>query len=119
MPSSDYIRTFDSRSMDDVPRVGGKTASLGELYNLLKGAPVSVPAGFAVTAQAYRDALTDACAWAQLSALMEGFDIADVVGGSMDAFLVDLLLRLNAAADEVARSNEWAREGGAVLLLEF
>ena len=79
MPSSDYIRTFDSRSMDDVPRVGGKTASLGELYNLLKGAPVSVPAGFAVTAQAYRDALTDACAWAQLSALMEGFDIADVV----------------------------------------
>lgn len=40
----------------------------------------------------------------RMRAELEYLDIADVVGDPMDAFLVDLLLRLNAAADEVARS---------------
>jgi len=78
MPSADYIRSFESLSMGDVPIVGGKTASLGELCKLLRDGDVRVPVGFAVTASAYRDALAEAGAWPKLTTLMSGFDVADV-----------------------------------------
>jgi pyruvate,water dikinase len=39
----------------DVPRVGGKNASLGEMIRALSGAGVRVPPGFATTAEAFRD----------------------------------------------------------------
>ena len=42
----------------DVPEVGGKNASLGELYSELAHEGIRVPNGFAVTADAYREALT-------------------------------------------------------------
>ena len=45
--------------MHDVERVGGKNASLGELYSALSGQGIKVPNGFVLTAQAYRDALTE------------------------------------------------------------
>ena len=49
---------LDELSIDDVPSVGGKNASLGELVRKLGGAGVRVPQGFATTAQAFRDFLT-------------------------------------------------------------
>lgn len=73
-----YIRPFDSLGLADVPLVGGKTASLGELRGLLGSGPITVPDGFAVTADAYRDALTDADAWPQLTALLADFNPSDV-----------------------------------------
>jgi len=48
-----FIRWFDEITLDDVPRVGGKTASLGEMYRELRPLGVSVPNGFAITAEAY------------------------------------------------------------------
>ncbi len=48
-----YIRRFSELSNDDVPMVGGKNASLGEMYNTLSTAGVRVPNGFATTAEAY------------------------------------------------------------------
>ena len=52
-----HIRWFSQIGLDGVPEVGGKTASLGELYSMLGPRGVRVPDGFAVTAGAYRDAL--------------------------------------------------------------
>jgi pyruvate,water dikinase len=52
---STFIRWFSDIGLGDVPRVGGKNASLGEMYRSLSGAGVRVPNGFAVTADAYRD----------------------------------------------------------------
>jgi pyruvate, water dikinase len=49
-----FIRWFDNIGLGDVPFVGGKNASLGELYRKLSGAGVRVPNGFAITAEAYR-----------------------------------------------------------------
>ncbi|MBA3055669.1 MAG: phosphoenolpyruvate synthase [Sphingomonadales bacterium] len=46
---------FDELAIADVPTVGGKNASLGELLRELKSAGVRVPNGFATTAQAYRE----------------------------------------------------------------
>lgn len=48
-----YCIPFADIELDDIPRVGGKTASLGELVRALASAGVRVPGGFAVTADAY------------------------------------------------------------------
>lgn len=52
--ASAFIRWFSEIGLGDVPLVGGKNASLGELYRRLSGAGVRVPNGFAITAEAYR-----------------------------------------------------------------
>jgi pyruvate,water dikinase len=52
---SDYVIPFEQLGMDDVDRVGGKNASLGEMISNLANAGVSVPGGFATTAHAYRE----------------------------------------------------------------
>ena len=49
-----FILTFDEVGLADVPRVGGKNASLGELRRSLGAAGVRVPPGFAVTADGHR-----------------------------------------------------------------
>jgi len=51
---SRFIRWFDEISIADVQLVGGKNASLGEMYRELSGAGIKIPNGFAVTAHAYR-----------------------------------------------------------------
>ena len=48
-----YIRTFSEIGIGDVPFVGGKNASLGEMYQSLIHQGIRVPNGFAVTAEAY------------------------------------------------------------------
>jgi pyruvate,water dikinase len=69
-----YIRWFEELRLEDVPLVGGKNASLGEMYRELTGQGVRVPNGFAVTAQAFRDALAAAGAWDELHGLLDGLD---------------------------------------------
>jgi pyruvate, water dikinase len=73
-----YIRWFETIRLEDVPLVGGKNASLGELYCELGEAGVKIPNGFALTVAAYADALTSAKAWASLHALLDDLDITDV-----------------------------------------
>ncbi len=51
-----YVLRFDEVGKDNIPQVGGKGANLGEMV----GAGLPVPPGFCVTAQAYRDFLTEA-----------------------------------------------------------
>jgi pyruvate,water dikinase len=76
--SPDYIRWFESLRNSDVPLVGGKNASLGELYSCLASEGVRVPNGFALTAESYRAALTEAKAWDRLHELLDGLDVTDV-----------------------------------------
>lgn len=52
-----YIRWFKDLGMHDVPVVGGKNASLGEMISNLANAGISVPDGFATTADAFREHL--------------------------------------------------------------
>ncbi len=73
-----YIRWFADLRMKDVPLVGGKTASLGELYSTLSADHILVPNGFAVTADAYREAMTEAHAWDKLHHLLADLDKNDV-----------------------------------------
>lgn len=71
---SQYIRSFLELGLNDVGLVGGKTASLGELYSTLASEGVAVPNGFAVTADAYRDALSQHGVAEQLHLLLDGLD---------------------------------------------
>jgi len=80
MQSQDYVRWFDSIRLGDVAVVGGKNASLGELYVGLSARGVRVPNGFALTAQAYRDALTAVGAWEELHKLLDHLDKRNVAG---------------------------------------
>ena len=75
---SSYVRWFKDLRLSDVPLVGGKNASLGELYSGLAAAGVRVPNGFALTAEAYREALTAADAWHELRSLLFSFDYHNV-----------------------------------------
>ena len=50
---SKFIKFFNETNIKDVPQVGGKNASLGEMYKKLAGQGIKVPNGFATTAKAY------------------------------------------------------------------
>jgi len=54
------ILWFDEITIDDVPLVGGKNASLGEMYQRLTSQGVNIPGGFAITAYAYRYLIKEA-----------------------------------------------------------
>ncbi len=55
--SSEWVKRFEEVGMRDIPLVGGKNASLGEMTQNLAKAGVKVPEGFAITSKAYWDIL--------------------------------------------------------------
>ncbi|MGI9492546.1 MAG: PEP/pyruvate-binding domain-containing protein, partial [Geminicoccaceae bacterium] len=73
-----YVRWFKDLRLGDVPLVGGKNASLGEMYSELTALDIKVPNGFAITSDAFRDALTAADVWDELHDLLDGLDKRDV-----------------------------------------
>lgn len=90
----EYVVSLDKLGVHDVEHVGGKNASLGEMISNLAGAGVSVPGGFATTAQAYRDFL-------ELSGLN------DQIHAALDALDVD---DINALARTGAQIRQWIME---------
>ncbi|WP_018508618.1 phosphoenolpyruvate synthase [Thiobacillus thioparus] len=76
--STDYIVPLDALSMADVPLVGGKNASLGEMIRHLSGAGVKVPGGFATTSKAFWDFLDHNGLRARIDARLAPLDVADV-----------------------------------------
>ena len=54
MRNNQFILWFDELTIKDVPLVGGKNASLGEMYKSLQKKGVKIPNGFAITAYAYQ-----------------------------------------------------------------
>ena len=69
---------FDEIDIDDVPLVGGKNASLGEMYRNLISKGVPIPNGFAVTARAYRHLLENSGAQDRIRDILEGLDTHDM-----------------------------------------
>lgn len=51
---SKHVLFFDRIGISDIAKVGGKNASLGEMYNILNPKGINIPNGFALTAEAYR-----------------------------------------------------------------
>ncbi|HDQ4072075.1 TPA: phosphoenolpyruvate synthase [Pseudomonas aeruginosa] len=90
----EYVVSLDKLGVHDVEHVGGKNASLGEMISNLAGAGVSVPGGFATTAQAYRD-------------FLEQSGLNDRIHTALDALDVD---DVNALAKTGAQIRQWVME---------
>lgn len=73
-----FIRPFEEIGIEDVPSVGGKNASLGEMVRELAPLGVQVPGGFAVTAEGYRFHLREAGIGDEIRGILEGLDLRDV-----------------------------------------
>jgi pyruvate,water dikinase len=73
-----WIRWFDTLTLDDVPVVGGKNASLGEMRRALTPLGVRVPDGFATTAEAYRVFLHSGGLEGVVERALRGLDVADL-----------------------------------------
>ena len=72
------IAWFQDLRMDDVARVGGKNASLGEMLSQLGQAGVRVPNGFATTADAYREFIDSNDLEARIAERLAGLNVDDV-----------------------------------------
>lgn len=73
-----YLRFFEELSIGDIPSVGGKNASLGEMYHHLKPQGVNLPNGVATTADAYRYFLKSSGLDSRISEVLQGLDVNDV-----------------------------------------
>lgn len=73
-----YIKFFNQLSIKDVPQVGGKNASLGEMYRKLASKGVRVPNGFATTASAYNYFLEKAGTKKEIKKILKGLDTKNV-----------------------------------------
>jgi pyruvate,water dikinase len=98
-----YVLFFDEFGIDDVPTVGGKNASLGEMYTKLSAEGVRVPNGFAVTADAYRYMLNESGAYDVLHQALDGLEPNNVA---------DLARRAKTAREAVYGGEHAGRPNG-------
>jgi pyruvate,water dikinase len=73
-----FVRGFAELGLADVPSVGGKNASLGELYRQLTSVGVHVPDGFAVTSDGYRYFMRVSGVADEVDTLLHGLDVGDL-----------------------------------------
>jgi len=103
---SDLVLWLDELRMSDLGKVGGKNASLGEMIGNLAQLGVSVPGGFATTAQAYQSYLEDSGLARRIQDRLAGLDVEDVdalveAGTEIRGWIVDTALP--AALDQAIR----------------
>lgn len=89
-----YLKFFEELSIEDIPVVGGKNASLGEMYHHLKPQGVNLPNGVATTADAYRYFLETTGLNKQIEETLEGLNVSDMKdlayrGGKIRDMIVD------------------------------
>jgi pyruvate,water dikinase len=76
--TTEYTLDFSEIGIADLARVGGKNASLGEMFNALKARGVGVLDGFATTAAAYGRILSENGLDGRLRSILAGLDVEDV-----------------------------------------
>ena len=75
---AEYVRWFEEIGIDDVALVGGKNASLGEMYRELAPKGVRIPNGFATTADAYRHFLRHTQLDEKIRDILSDLDTSDI-----------------------------------------
>ncbi|MEA3254702.1 MAG: phosphoenolpyruvate synthase [Candidatus Altiarchaeota archaeon] len=78
MKNNKFILWFDEIGIEDVPLVGGKNASLGEMIRELMDEGINVPNGFAVTADAYKHLLKESGIEDDIQRILSDLDTHDV-----------------------------------------
>ena len=111
------IAWFNEVGIGDIATVGGKNASLGEMYQELSGVGVRVPNGFATTADAYREFLRFNGLEARIAALLGDWDESNVESlvastRSIRSLILDSTLPVDLVADISAAYEQLSREVG-------
>jgi len=78
MKTDKLVLWFNETELDDIPQVGGKNASLGEMIRELTTKGVNIPDGFAVTAYAYRYLLDSAGIADEMETILSDLDTHDM-----------------------------------------
>lgn len=91
----EYIVWFEDLAMDDVERVGGKNASLGEMISNLSALNVRVPGGFATTSFAFREFLAKDGLGDRINKTLDALNVDDVnklaeVGAEIRSWVMDM-----------------------------
>jgi pyruvate,water dikinase len=76
--ATNLIRWFNQVGINDVPLVGGKNASLGEMYRELTPHGIRIPNGFATTAEAYRKYLDETGLHERIEKILTGLNVSDI-----------------------------------------
>lgn len=128
MSVAQYHLWFDEISMADIAVVGGKNASLGEMYANLAKANVKIPFGFAITVAAFNDFLANNKLNAHLSKVLQGLDVDDVMalqsaglsirqailqGDFTKTFIADITLAYNRLCERSGPSASFAVRSSA------
>lgn len=114
-----YVIKLDQLGMNDVETVGGKNASLGEMISNLSSLGVTVPGGFATTAEAYREFLKHDGLDRRIRETLEKLDVDDVsalaqAGKSIRQWILDtrlpksLLAEIKSAWEEMSGGKDIA-----------
>ncbi len=74
----EYVVPFSKLNLDDLPRVGGKNASLGEMIGALAPKGIRIPDGFALTSDAFRLHLKEAGLDSAIYAELDHLDVTDI-----------------------------------------
>ncbi len=74
----EFVKWFEELRIEDVPSVGGKNASLGEMIRTLGDKGINVPSGFAITAYAYKYTIEKAGVDKKIKEILSDLDTHDV-----------------------------------------
>ncbi len=96
MSSKNFIKFFNELRIKDVPVVGGKNASLGEMYQKLSSQGINVPYGFATTSNAYNYFLEKSGLKNRLKEILKGLNTHNVR---------DLMIRGQKAREEILKTD--------------
>ena len=99
-----FTLEFSELTLADVPRVGGKNASIGELFRYLVPLGVRVPDGFAITADAFRQHIDDAGLASQIYPALDRLDVQDVAALAREGARIRTLIRSAPLPGAVAES---------------
>lgn len=105
-----YLKFFEELSIEDIPVVGGKNASLGEMYHHLRPQGVNLPNGVATTADAYRYFLEKTGLSERITEALEGLDVTNMKElAARGALIRDMIVDADFPedfADEIRRGYE-------------
>lgn len=97
-----FILWFNELGIEDVPLVGGKNASLGEMYRNLTAKKVNIPNGFAITAYAYRYLLEKAGVKQEIKNVLKTLKTSDVNNLAAHGEKIRHIIRTAEFPDELA-----------------
>lgn len=98
-----FIKWFEEISIKDIPSVGGKNASLGEMYQALTPQGIRIPPGFAVTADAFSSLISQNQISERIYSLLAGLDPKNTSQLAKVGHEIRTLVRSAGVPEEVAR----------------